>query len=53
MKFMAVAPPHGAFSSGARQQDQMSIIAQELSDADMANVAAWYLSLKVTVTMPQ
>ena len=42
-----------AFKSGARQQDQMSIIAQDLSEDDMANVAAWYSSLKVTVTMPQ
>jgi len=41
-----------AFKSGARQQDQMSIIVQSLSDDDMANVAAWYSSLKVTVTMP-
>ena len=42
-----------AFKSGERKQDQMSIIAQELSEDDMANVAAWYSSLKVTVTMPQ
>jgi len=41
-----------AFKSGTRQQDQMSIIVQSLSDDDMANVAAWYSSLKVTVTMP-
>ena len=30
----------------------MSIIAQGLADQDVANVAAWYSSLKVTVTMP-
>ncbi|TXH33844.1 MAG: cytochrome c [Rhodospirillaceae bacterium] len=42
-----------AFKSGARQQDQMSIIAKDLGDEDMANVAAWYSSLKVSVTMPQ
>ena len=42
-----------AFKSGARQQDQMSIIAQQLSEDDMANAAAWYAALKVTVTMPQ
>ncbi|HVJ40480.1 MAG TPA: cytochrome c [Dongiaceae bacterium] len=42
-----------AFKSGARQQDQMSIIAQELSEDDMANVAAWYSSLKISVTLPQ
>jgi len=42
-----------AFKSGARQQDQMSIVAQQLSEEDMANAAAWYSSLKITVTMPQ
>jgi cytochrome c553 len=42
-----------AFKSGTRQQDQMSIIAQQLSEDDMANAAAWYAALKVTVTMPQ
>jgi cytochrome c553 len=42
-----------AFKSGTRQQDQMTIIAKDLSDDDMANVAAWYSGLKVTVTMPQ
>jgi len=42
-----------AFKSGARQQDQMSIIAQQLSEDDMANAAAWYAALKVTVTVPQ
>jgi len=42
-----------AFKSGARQQDQMSIIAQQLSEEDMANAAAWYAALKVTVTVPQ
>src|SRR5262245_30956171 len=38
-----------AFKSGERKQDQMSIIARDLSPDDMANVAAWYSSLKVTV----
>ncbi len=42
-----------AFKSGARQHQQMSIIAQGLSDEDIANVAAWFSSLKVTVEMPQ
>jgi cytochrome c553 len=41
-----------AFKSGQRQHEQMSIIAQGLSDADMANVAAWYASLKISVQMP-
>ena len=42
-----------AFRSGERKQDQMTIIAQGLSDDDIANVAAWFSALKVTVTLPQ
>jgi cytochrome c553 len=42
-----------AFKSGERKNDQMSIIAEGLSDDEIANLAAWYSSLKVTVEMPQ
>jgi cytochrome c553 len=42
-----------AFQSGARQHEQMTIIAQGLSEEDVADLAAWYSSLKVTVEMPQ
>ncbi len=42
-----------AFQSGARQQEQMSVVAKGLSDDDVANVAAWYSGLKVKVEMPQ
>lgn len=41
-----------AFRSGARQHEQMTIIAQGLSDEDIADLAAWYSSLKITVEMP-
>ena len=41
-----------AFKDGKRQHEQMSIIAASLSDEDIANLAAWYASLKVTVEMP-
>jgi cytochrome c553 len=41
-----------AFKSGERQHQQMSIIASGLSDQDIANLAAWYASLKVTVELP-
>jgi len=41
-----------AFRSGARQHAQMTIIAQGLSDEDIADLAAWYSSLKITVEMP-
>ena len=42
-----------AFKSGERKNEQMSIIASGLSDEDIADLAAWYSSLKVTVEMPQ
>lgn len=42
-----------AFRSGERQHEQMTIIAQGLSDEDIADLAAWYSSLKITVEMPE
>jgi len=42
-----------AFKSGERQHEQMSIIAQGLSDEDIADLAAWYASVKVTVEVPE
>jgi cytochrome c553 len=42
-----------AFQSGARQNEQMSIVAASLSDEDVTDLAAWYSSLKVTVELPQ
>jgi cytochrome c553 len=42
-----------AFKSGERKNPQMSIVAQGLSDEDMANVAAWFASLKITVELPE
>ena len=42
-----------AFKTGARKHDQMSIIAESLSDADAADIAAWYSKIKVTATMPE
>jgi cytochrome c553 len=42
-----------AFKSGERKHEQMSIIAQGLSDEDMANVSAWYSQIKIRAEMPQ
>lgn len=42
-----------AFRSGERKQEQMSIMAQNLSDEDIADLAAWYSAMKVTVTLPK
>ena len=52
-KTLYLASQLHAFKSGARKHDQMSIIAQGLSDEQMANVAAWYSSIKIKVEMPQ
>jgi len=41
-----------AFRKGDRKHEQMSIIAQGLSDEDIADLADWYSGLRVTVTMP-
>ena len=42
-----------AFKSGERKHEQMSIIAQDLSEDDIANVAAWYAKIKISVQMPE
>lgn len=42
-----------AFQAGTRQNEQMSIMAESLSEDDIANLAAWYSSIKVTVEMPK
>lgn len=42
-----------AFRAGERQDPQMSIIAEGLTDEDIADLAAWYSSIKITVAMPQ
>jgi len=42
-----------AFRSGKRTHEQMSIIAKGLNDSDIANLAAWYSAIKVTVELPK
>lgn len=41
-----------AFRSGERSAPQMSVIASGLSDEDVENLAAWYSSIEISVTMP-
>jgi cytochrome c553 len=41
-----------AFKSGKRNHDQMSIIAQGLSDEDITNLSRWYSLIKVEATLP-
>jgi cytochrome c553 len=42
-----------AYRSGSRQNEQMSIVAKTLTDADIENLAEWYASIKITVEMPK
>ena len=41
------------FRSGSRRNEQMSIIAKSLTDADIENVSEWYSSINVTIEMPK
>src|SRR6185312_15831776 len=40
------------FRQGKRQNEMMSIVAQSLSDADVADLAAYYAAIKVTAKPP-
>jgi cytochrome c553 len=41
------------YKSGARTNDMMSLVASPLSDSDIADLAAWYASIEVTVQKPR
>ncbi len=40
------------YRSGNRTHPVMSIVAKNLSDTDIGDLAAWYASIKITVTLP-
>jgi cytochrome c553 len=42
-----------AYRSGERQDPVMGVVAKMLTDDDIANLAAWYASIKITVTDPE
>lgn len=42
-----------AFRSGKRQQEMMSIVAKDLTDEEIANLAAWYAAIRIEATMPE
>jgi len=42
-----------AFRSGKRVQEMMSVVAKNLSDDDIANLAAWYSAIKISVEVPE
>ena len=41
-----------SYRSGARRDEVMSLIAKPLSDADIADLAAWYASIRIEATLP-
>ena len=41
-----------AYKTGERQNPQMSVVAPTLSEEDIANLAAYYASIKITVHEP-
>ena len=41
-----------AFRSEERKDETMNVVAKPLSDADIADLAAWYSGLEVNVTLP-
>jgi cytochrome c553 len=42
-----------AFRKGERKNEMMSVVAQQLSDQDVADLAAYYAAIEVTVTVPK
>jgi len=42
----------GEFRAGKRQNEMMSIVAKSLSDADVADLAAYYAAFQITVRPP-
>ena len=42
-----------AFRSGKRTHEIMTVIAKDLSDQDMADLAAWYASIEIKATLPE
>lgn len=41
-----------AFRSEERKEENMNVVAKPLSDADIADLAAWYSGLNIDVTLP-
>jgi cytochrome c553 len=42
-----------AFRSGSRVNEQMSVVAKPLTDAEIENLAEWYSSIRITVEKPK
>jgi cytochrome c553 len=42
-----------AFRSGKRNHEMMSVVAKDLTDQEIADLAAWYESIEIQATMPE
>jgi cytochrome c553 len=42
-----------AFRAGKRESEMMSVVAKDLTDAEIADLAAWYSAIKISVTLPE
>mgnify|MGYP001136337752 CR=1 FL=1 len=42
-----------AFRAGEREDPQMTLMAKPLSDEDIANLSAWYASIRISAEMPE
>lgn len=42
-----------AFRSGERQHEMMTVVAKDLTDQQISDLAAWYASIKIQATMPE
>ena len=47
-----VAAQLRAYRDNKRQNEQMNIVAQELTDQQIADLAAWYAAIEITATIP-
>lgn len=41
-----------SYRSGRRRHEQMNVVAKPLSDAEIADLAAWYSSIRIEATLP-
>lgn len=41
-----------AYRSGARRHEVMAVMAKPLTDEDIQNLAAWFSSIRIEVTLP-
>ena len=40
------------FRSGERRHEQMNVVARDLTDAQIADLAAWYAAIEIEATVP-